>query len=366
MDFVPLIDSIGEPSVFALIGLALGLLFGVTAERTGFCTRSAVLELSNGKRGHMLPLWLLAFATTVLATQVLIATGQIDVAESRFFGTAQSLSGAIVGGVLFGAGMVLTRGCASRLIVLGASGNLRAIFSIAIIAVFAWATFQGPLVPLRNAVSAQLMSSDFGSNDLAVVTGTGANAGLVAGVALAVLAVAFAAYRRLAARHLIGGIAIGALIPAGWYLTYQFSLQVFEPIRPESLSYMRPLANTVNFITSGGDEAFLSLDVGLIGGTFAGALVASLLFRSFRVRTFAEDGAPRWPRYALGSALMGFGGILSVGCTVGAGFTGGAVLAFTSVVALVSMILSAAITDRLVDGRRDTQAVGSGFAAPAE
>ncbi|WP_421858811.1 YeeE/YedE family protein [Oricola sp.] len=366
MDFVPLIDAVGESSAFALIGLTLGMLFGATAERTGFCTRSAVLELSRGKRGHMLPLWLLAFATTVLATQLLIVTGQIDVLESRFFGTAQSLSGAAVGGALFGAGMVLTRGCASRLLVLGASGNLRALFSIAIIAVMAWATFQGPLVPLRNAVAAQLMSSDFGSNDLAVVTGTGANAGLIAGVALAVLAIAFATFRRLAVRHVIGGLAIGALIPAGWYLIYQFSLQVFEPIQPESLSYMRPLANTVNFVASGGDEAFVSFDIGLIGGTFAGALVASLLFRSFRIHTFADQRAPRWPRYALGSVLMGFGGILSVGCTIGAGFTGGAVLAFSSLTALLFMILSAAVTDRLVDRRGGLATVSGGFAAPAE
>ena len=351
MDFVPLIDSIGEPSVFALIGLALGLAFGAIAERTGFCTRSAVLELSNGKRGHMLPLWLLAFATAVLATQALIVNGQVDVAESRFFGTAQSLSGAAVGGALFGAGMVLTRGCASRLLVLGASGNLRAIFSIAIIAVIAWATFQGPLVPLRNAVAAQLMSSEFGSNDLAVISGTGAYAGLVAGVLLAVLAVAVAAYRKLAPRHVAGGLAIGALIPAGWYLTYQFSLQVFEPIRPESLSFMRPLANSVNFIASAGDEAYLSLDVGLVGGTIVGALLASLIFGSFRIRSFADRSAPRWPRYALGSVLMGFGGILSVGCTIGAGFTGGAVLAFSSLTGLLFMVLSAAVTDRLVDRR---------------
>lgn len=365
MDFVPLIDAIGEPATFAVIGLALGLAFGVIAERTGFCTRSAALELSHGKTGRMLPLWLVAFATAVFVTQTLIATGNIDLADTRFFGTAQSLSGAVVGGALFGIGMVLTRGCASRLLVLGASGNLRAVFSIAVIAATAWATYQGPLVPLRNAVAGLLMTSSIGSNDLVVAAGIGANSGLVVGVVLALFAAAIAVLRKLPPLYAVAGVAFGALIPAGWYLTYQFSLQVFEPVQPDSLSFMRPLANTLNFAGSGGDESFLSMDVGLFAGTVVGAAVASLLSRSFRIRTFTDPGTPHWLRYAAGGVLMGFGGILAVGCTIGAGFTGGAVLAISSLVALASMVLLAIIADRLIDTRNAT-ADPSPVAVPAE
>lgn len=365
MDFVPLIDAIGEPAAFAAVGLALGLVFGAIAERTGFCTRSAALELSDRNAGRMLPLWLVAFASAVLATQILVFIGLVDLSDTRFFGTAQSLSGAVVGGAVFGAGMVLARGCASRLLVLGASGNLRAVFSVAIIAATAWATYQGPLVPVRNAVGGLLMTSSIGSNDLAVAAGTGAKTGLVIGVILAVLAIAVAISRRLSPLRAVAGIALGTLIPAGWYLTYQFSLQVFDPVQPDSLSFMRPLANTLNYAVSGGDASFLSMDVGLFAGTVAGAAAASLLAGSFRIRTFAEPGTPHWLRYVAGGVLMGFGGILAVGCTIGAGFTGGAVLAVSSLVALASMILSAIVTDRLLDMRnRTTDAAPA--AVPAE
>jgi uncharacterized membrane protein YedE/YeeE len=366
MDFVPLIDSIGEPATYAIIGLALGLAFGAFAERSRFCTRSAALELSHGKSGRMLPLWLVAFATAILATQALIATGNLDVLDTRFFGTAQSLSGAVIGGLLFGAGMILTRGCTSRLLVLGVSGNLRALFSIAIITAVAWATYQGPLVPLRNAASGLLMTSSVGTNDIAVALGTGAHTGIVAGLVLAVLAAVVAIIRRLPVFYVFGGLVIGALIPAGWYFTYLFSLQVFEPIQPDSLSFMRPLANSANFAGSGGDESFLSMDVGLIAGTVVGALVASFLFGSFKIRTFAEPGTPHWARYVAGSVLMGFGGILAVGCTIGAGFTGGAVLALTSLTALSAMVLSAMVTDRLVDHRRLSAFDRDPIAVPAE
>lgn len=366
MDFIPLIDSLGEPGTAAVIGLGLGLAFGILAERTGFCTRSAALELSRGKIAGMLPLWLIAFATTILLTQSLIAANMLSVVDTRFFGTPQSLSGAIVGGVLFGVGMVMTRGCASRLLVLGVSGNLRALFSIAIIAAVAWATYQGPLVPARNAVASLLMTSSIGTNDLGVALGTGSITGLAAGGILAVLAIAAAIAFRLSPLKVIGGLAVGVIVPAGWYLTYQFSLQVFDPIQPDSLSYMRPLANTLNYAGSGGSEEFLSTDVGLIAGTVAGAFLSAILFGGFRIRTFAEPGTPHWLRYVGGSVLMGFGGILAVGCTVGAGFTGGAVLAVSALVALTAMVTSAMVADRVLDGRPAEAAVRTAQPQPAE
>ena len=313
----------------------------------------------------MLPLWLIAFAAAVLTTQFLVVTGRIDLADTRFFGTPQSLSGAIIGGVLFGVGMVLTRGCASRLIVLCSSGNLRAIFSIAIIAAVAWATYQGPLVPLRNAVAGLLMTSSIGTNDLAFVAGSNAT-GPILGTALALIALSVAVRRRLSPLKAVSGAIIGILISGGWYLSYQFSLQVFEPVQADSLSYMRPLANTINFAASGGDASFLSMDVGLIAGTIFGALAASVVAGSFRIRTFGESGTPHWLRYAAGSALMGFGGILAVGCTIGAGFTGGSVLAITSLAALLSMILSAMVADRVLDGDKASQTATRPSAMPAE
>ncbi|MCP1200821.1 YeeE/YedE family protein [Notoacmeibacter sp. MSK16QG-6] len=355
MDFVPLIDTVGEPATAAIIGLGLGAVFGIALERSGFCTRSAAIELFRNTKGRALPIWLIGFALCVALVQAMIWFGVINVGESRFFATPQSLSGAIVGGALFGIGMALARGCASRLVVLGATGNLRAIFTILVIAGTAWATFQGPLVPLRDAIGSLLSSAALGGNDISALSGLGDAFGPVFSLALIVAAAALAVRRRLSPAYALGGAVAGATVAFGWYATYQFSGQVFDPVQPESLSYMRPLANTLNFLGGGGAVDALSTDVGIIAGTIAGAFLSALAFRNFRIQTFAETGVPSIWRYAAGGVLMGFGGILAVGCTIGAGFTGGSVLAATALVGLAMMILFAGLTD-LVLGSFDKRA----------
>ena len=137
MDLSALLEQHGEGTVLAAGGLVLGLLFGFFAQRSRFCLRAAVIEFWHGQFGEKLPVWLMAFSSAVVAVQVLILTGSLDVSTSRQMANTGSLSGALVGGLVFGMGMILTRGCASRLLVLSATGNLRALLSGLIFAVAA-------------------------------------------------------------------------------------------------------------------------------------------------------------------------------------------------------------------------------------
>ncbi|MCB1382025.1 MAG: YeeE/YedE family protein [Notoacmeibacter sp.] len=351
MDLVPLIDTLGENGVALAGGAVLGLIFGVAAQRSAFCTRSAVLGLVNGAGLKPLATWVAGFAAAVLAVQLLLWTGLADAAESRFFSTAQSLSGALTGGALFGLGMVLARGCVSRHLVLAASGNLRAAVTILIIAVTGLATYSGLLVPLRDSIAALSSTSDIGGNDLLAQMALPQGAGVVAGIALGAAALWLAVAARLSPARALGGLLAGLTIAGGWYFTHTLSTQVFEPIQPESLSFIRPLATTGE-LASGTEGAAFGLDQGVLLGTLAGAFLAALISRSFRVEGFRSAGAaPLW-RYATGAVLMGFGGVLAGGCTIGAGFTGGSVLAVSSLVALVSMTGAAAIAGRLLEGSR--------------
>jgi len=345
MDMVWLIDTYGEPQTAALIGFGLALAFGFIAERSGFCTRSALLEILSGKLKSALPLWLLAFATAILLVQFAIYSQTISVGETRFFSTAQSLSGALIGGALFGVGMALARGCSSRLMILGATGNLRALTTVAVMAGVAWATYQGFLTGARDSIGSLASTAQIGGNDLVSLLGLGKNGGLAIALTVFAIAVFFAAKTRLTSLKTIAGVAIGAIIAAGWVLTHSLSTQVFEPVQAESLSFIRPSANAINLIASGADESFISLDTGLFFGIFLGALISSLAFGGFRLRTFGEKDTPHFLRYLAGGALMGFGGILAVGCTIGAGFTGGSVLAISSLLGLASMMSFSAITD---------------------
>lgn len=354
MNLIPLIDTFGEAGAAVFGGAVLGLIFGFAAQRSAFCTRSAVLDLTRSRDIRALATWAVGFAVAVLGVQWLLAAHVLEVADTRFFGTPQSLSGAIAGGLVFGVGMILTRGCVSRLIVLGASGNLRAIFSLLVVAVVGLATYDGVLVPLRDSIGGVWNSAAIGGNDLLAHLELGQWPGIAIGLALAVVAGALVLVARLSPWRVIGGALVGGTIVGGWYFTWSLSQQVFDPIQAESLSFIRPMATTGEVLFAG---ATASLDQGLLAGTIVGAFVAAVVFRDFRIATFAEPGTPSILRYAAGSAMMGFGGILAVGCTIGAGFTGGSVLAITSLTGLASMILGAALTDRLLGAGAATSPV---------
>lgn len=362
MDFVPLMDRFGEAGTAVLGGALIGVLFGFFAQRSAFCTRSAVLDLTRGRDLKALATWAAGFAAAILGVQLLLANGSLDVVETRFFSTAQSLSGALVGGALFGVGMVLARGCVSRLLVLTASGNLRALYSIVVIGIVGLATYSGILVPLRDAIGGLWSTAQIGGNDILAHAGFGQQAGVVIGLLLALAAIALVVKTRLSPWRLLGGVGVGLAVVAGWWFTYELSLQVFEPIQAESLSYIRPLATTGELAIGSGA---IGPDQGVLAGTLVGALIAALIFRDFRIATFSEPGTPSILRYTLGAVLMGFGGILAVGCTIGAGFTGGSVLALSSLAGLLAMVTSAAIADRLIDGRKVSES-SRPLPAPAE
>ena len=363
LDLVPVIDSIGEAGTAIAGGAVVGALFGFCAERSAFCTRSAVLDLTRRRDLRALATWAGGFAVAVLGVQLLLAYGFVDARETRFFSTPQSLSGALVGGLAFGIGMVLSRGCVSRMLVLAASGNLRALYTSLVVAVVGLATYAGVLVPLRDSIGSVWNTAQIGGNDLVALAGTGQQTGLVLGVVLAAVAAILAVVSRVSLWRFLGGAGVGASIAAGWLFTYTLSLQVFEPIQAESLSFIRPLATTAGLVTDA--EAAAGLDQGVLVGALVAALVASLLFGSFRVATFSEPGVPSILRYTAGAALMGFGGILAVGCTIGAGFTGGAVLAVSSLVGLMSMVAGAALADWLVDRPRTADNLAA-TSVPAE
>lgn len=340
------VETLGEGHALAVTGLVVGTFFGFLAQRSRFCLRSAVIEFSRNHGGGKLTVWLFAFATAVLATQALAQGGWFDASVSRQIAARGSLSGAIVGGALFGVGMILARGCSSRLLVLAAQGNLRSLMSGLVFAVAAQAAWTGVLAPVREAISAWWTVDGGSSRDLLARTGVGHVGALVFGGVWLLAAIVWARRQRVTTWAWAGAVGVGFTIAGAWWATYAISLVSFDPHPVQSLSFTGPSADVLSRVLFMTDKP-LTFDLGLVPGVFLGAFLAAALFGELKLEGFQGGAGMR--RYLIGAMCMGFGGMLAGGCAVGAGLSGTAVFTLTAFVTLTAMWAAAMVTDRLLD-----------------
>jgi uncharacterized protein len=346
MDILPVVERIGEPSLLAAGGAAIGLLFGFFAQRSGFCLRAAVIEFARHEPGEKLAVWLLAFSAAVVGVQSMLLAGWVDVSGARQLAVRGSLSGAIVGGLLFGAGMVLARGCASRLLVLTATGNLRALLSGLVFAVTAQAALGGALAPLRERVSSWWTIDGGASRDLLAVTHATRWGGLAFGLLWLVAALWYALRSRRARWKWIGGIGVGLMVGSAWAFTATVASNSFQVVPVQGVTFSGPSAEWLMRVVAS-PAPTIGFDAGLLPGVFAGSFLAAAFGRTLRLEGFKDGYGMR--RYIVGAVLMGFGAMLAGGCAVGAGVSGGSIFSLTSWLALACMWMGAATTDRLID-----------------
>ena len=351
-EFLPaLIGRVGEMWTITLAGLAIGVLFGFFAQKSRFCLRSAVIEFARNTTGGKLTVWLFAFATAVGLTQTFILLGWLDVSTARQLAGRGSISGALIGGAMFGTGMILARGCSSRLLVLAANGNLRSLLSGLIFAVVATASLGGVLSPVRLWL-AELWTVEGGaSRDLIAITGIGHGGALAfAGVWLAA-AIFWARKQRVPFWGWFGGIGVGAMVALAWLATYRISRESFDLIvGVQSLSFTGPASDVLMLVLSPPGQP-LKFDIGLVPGVFIGSFVAAALAGELKLEGF--QGGPAMRRYIAGAVLMGFGGMLAGGCAVGAGVSGAAVFTLTAWVTLFAMWGAAMFADWWMDRRHE-------------
>ena len=346
MNLASLLEAWGDAHVLAAGGALIGLAFGFMAQRSRFCARAAVLECCDGQPGDRFSVWWLALGAAFVGTQLLVLTGLLKPGTSRFMANTGSVSGAILGGLLFGAGMILTRGCASRLLILSAYGNLRALLSGLVFAVTVQATIAGWLAPVRQFFY-NLWPIDGGPmRDLQILTGTAPWGGpLVSMVALATGIYFFWRQHNGRPWLALGAIATGLTISAGWWFTQAVASQSFEAVAITSLSFSGPSAEWLMRVLSSASVPGFGFDAGLLPATFIGSLVGALVGGEFRFEGFKTEN--KLGHYLTGAILMGFGAVLAGGCTVGAGMSGGAIFALTAWLTLISIWMGAALTLRL-------------------
>ncbi|MFN3723162.1 MAG: YeeE/YedE family protein [Paracoccaceae bacterium] len=348
MDISLLLDHVEEPLLAALFGLLVGAVFGVAAQRSSFCLRAATVEFARGKIGPKVAIWLLAFSTAMLWVQGAQQLGLFESQEARMMAVAGSWSGAIIGGLLFGIGMVLARGCSGRLLVLAATGNLRSVVAGMIFALIAQMTIHGALAPLRQTLAGLWVTPAGRNVDLLAALSLPSGAGVGIGAAIAALALWLAMRHQIGVRVLVFASGVGFAVALGWVLTFTLSQQVFEPVAVTSATFSGPSAATLMFFLT--PDRGLTFDVGLVPGVFLGAFIAAAWAGDLKLQGFEGEGQMR--RSMAGAALMGFGAMLAGGCAIGAGVTGGSIFVATALLALLCMWIGAVIADFVVDQDR--------------
>jgi uncharacterized protein len=281
---------------------------------------------------------------------------------------------AVVGGLMFGFGMVLASGCGSKTLVRIGGGNLKSVVVFVVLGIAAFATLRGITGVARVAtvdrIALELVSGqDLPSLAAAAFGMSKASAALALGALLGGGLVAWTLVRAEGRRGdvLLGGAGIGAVIAAMWWVSGRLGYVAEDPNtlqeafvatnsqRMESLSFVAPIAYTIDWLIFFSDKSKL-LTLGIVStvGVIVGSALWALLSRSFRWEGFAsaEDTA----NHLVGAVLMGIGGVTALGCTVGQGLSGVSTLAIGSFVALASIIGGAVLALRYQVWRIERQA----------
>src|SRR5256885_11077528 len=139
-------------SCVVLAGLLIGLVFGAVGLVSGFCMMSSLRGWWAEGDGRLVRTYALAMGVAIAASQLLAASGFVDLGKSIYLQPAFSAPVMFVGGLLFGYGMVMSNGCGSRALVLLGRGNLRSFVVIIVLGVAAQMTLKGLIAPGRIAL----------------------------------------------------------------------------------------------------------------------------------------------------------------------------------------------------------------------
>lgn len=251
------------------------------------------------------------------------------------------LSAILFGGIAFGIGMVLTKGCATRPTILATSGNLRAVTVLAVFAMTAHATMKGVLAPVRGALSEATVTLPFGSLlEFAVFP-------FLVGGGMVAAAVSIAIRSRTDVTHMILGAFIGLLVVIGWAGTSVVLMDEFDPQPVQSLAFTQPWADSL-FYTLASTAIEPGFGAGLIGGVLIGAFLSALARRETTLVGFTTPTETL--RYGARGVLMGIGGVLAGGCTIGAGLSGVSTLSVSAILALFTIVIGALIAKQVLAG----------------
>ncbi len=365
-------EEIPITTVVAIAGFLAGGVLGATVQRTNFCTMGAVSDVVFMGDYRRFRSWLLAMAVALIGTQVMHAMGVVDIYTSLYLSPNLGWLGAVAGGLMFGFGMTLTGGCANRNLVRIGGGNLKSVVVILVMGIFAYMTNRG-LIGLARVEMEALSMIDLTQSGLqsqgmadmiAAAAGTGVEGirwAITALLAVGLLVICFKdAGFRSSPENIVAGLVVGAMVSVGWWITGVLGFDEFEPTQLNSISFVNPSGDSLQYLMTF-TGATINFGVSTVGGMIVGAFGMAVATRTFHVEAFvnSEDMI----RHLVGAALMGVGGIMALGCTIGQGVTGISTLSLGSLLALLSILAGAVYGFKYLEEGSFSGAFGALFSA---
>ncbi len=360
---------------YLLWAFGLSLIFGAIANKANFCTMGAVSDWINIGDLSRMRSWMLAIATAIIGVGLLEYLGTLDLSLTTSNETSNPPYRSanfiwlrhIVGGLMFGVGMTLGSGCGNKTLVRLGEGNLKSLVVLAVMGFFAWwmlfTNFGYNLfLQWMLPVSIDFSNQDIGGQDLAAVVfgltgidwggGHGLAVALIAGIALLIWILRSSDFRANL-ELLMAGIVIGLLVVIAWWVTAgPQGVTLLEELdfadeKPfftgaQSLTFIGPTGHVAQYLKEGFSALFMTFGIATIAGVVVGSFLYTLIFRKLRLEWFVswQDLAS----HVVGGMLMGIGGVLAMGCTIGQGIAGVSTLALGSIVTILSIIAGSAAT----------------------
>ena len=348
----------------------IAAIMGAVANKTNFCTMGAVSDWVNiGDTGRMRA-WVFAMTVALAGVLGMEATGMVNLYGETFppYRTANfAWLRYLLGGLLFGIGMTLGGGCGNKTLVRVGSGNLKSLTVLTIASVAAYlmlwtSLFEKAFVPWIGPTTVNLAHYGVPNQELSTVMAAmvgmqGAPAlhlAVGALVAVGMLAFVFKSEDFRGSRdNILGGAVVGLAIVAGWWITggpwgqkwkefAEFATDVPSRVQVQSYTFVSPMGDSARYVLDPANLALVNFGVMALAGVIAGSLVYALATHTFRFEWFASR--KDFVNHALGGALMGIGGVLSMGCTVGQAITGISTLAIGSILTFLAIVIGSAGT----------------------
>ena len=325
-----------------------GLLLGAISQRTHFCTMGAISDVVTMGDWTRARQWICAIGVAMLGFTALVDVGLINSTKTLYASTRLMWLSTLVGGLMFGYGMVIASGCGNKTLVRIGGGNLKSVVVFLAMGVSGFATLKGITAVLRaSTVDTVFVDMPMGAN-LSILGIP--SLGYLLGTALLLFVLRHKDFWTF--ENLLAGLGVGALVSAMWWVSGHMGFVAEHPEtldavflatnsgRAEAMSFVSPVAYTLDWLMFFSDKSKL-LTIGIVSvvGVVAGSAVNALASGSFRWEGFGgtEDTA----NHLVGAVLMGVGGVAAMGCTVGQGLSGVSTLSATSFVALAAILTGA-------------------------